>query len=90
MGHLITVATCSLNQCIFYFTSQILLAENLPGALDYDGNMRRILKAIELARDKGAKILNVPELAITGYGCLDHFLEGDLYARSKSTAYLPF
>ena len=49
------------------------------GALDYDGNLRRIGEAIQQAKSRGATILNVPELAITGYGCLDHFLEGDLY-----------
>ena len=49
------------------------------GALNYDGNLGRIVEAVREAKRRGAKIINVPELAITGYGCLDHFLEGDLY-----------
>ena len=53
------------------------------GALDYDGNYWRIVKAVRQAKGKGATIINVPELAVTGYGCLDHFLEGDLYVGSK-------
>lgn len=53
------------------------------GALDYDGNYWRIFDAIQDAKRKGATIINVPELAVTGYGCLDHFLEGDLYVVSK-------
>ncbi|KDE06383.1 hypothetical protein MVLG_03290 [Microbotryum lychnidis-dioicae p1A1 Lamole] len=57
----ITVATCSLNQW----------------ALDFDGNLERILESIRIAKQRGAKLRIGPELEITGYGCQDHFLEGD-------------
>ncbi|GAA99384.1 uncharacterized protein L969DRAFT_93843 [Mixia osmundae IAM 14324] len=66
MGHLITVATCSLNQW----------------ALDFDGNLERILESIRLAKERGAKLRVGPELEITGYGCFDHFLEGDTVLHS--------
>ncbi|KAI8084031.1 uncharacterized protein B0P05DRAFT_535923 [Gilbertella persicaria] len=63
MGHLITLATCSLNQW----------------ALDFEGNLERILTSIRIAKEKGAKLRVGPELEVTGYGCQDHFLEGDTY-----------
>lgn len=60
---LITLATCSLNQW----------------ALDYHGNRDRIIEAVKQAKGQGASLLVTPELSITGYGCLDHFLELDQY-----------
>lgn len=60
---LITLATCSLNQW----------------ALDYHGNRDRIIEAVSKAKEQGACLLITPELSITGYGCLDHFLELDNY-----------
>ncbi len=41
--------------------------------LDWDGNLTNILRAIEIARQSGAKLLCLPELCITGYGCEDTF-----------------
>jgi NAD+ synthase (glutamine-hydrolysing) len=41
--------------------------------LDWDGNRRRILGAIDAARAAGVNILCLPELCITGYGCEDAF-----------------
>lgn len=61
MGHLVTLATCSLNQW----------------ALDFTGNQARILESIEKAKAAGASLRIGPELEISGYGCLDHFLESD-------------
>ncbi|KZS94636.1 glutamine-dependent NAD synthetase with GAT domain-containing protein [Sistotremastrum niveocremeum HHB9708] len=69
MGHLITVATCSLNQW----------------ALDFDGNLERILSSIRIAKERGATLRVGPELEIPGYGCLDHFLEGDTVLHSWET-----
>jgi NAD+ synthase (glutamine-hydrolysing) len=63
MGHLITVATCSLNQWV----------------LDWEGNRNRIIESIQKAKAAGATLRVGPELEICGYGCLDHFLEEDLY-----------
>ncbi|GAA6053129.1 hypothetical protein JCM3770_002867 [Rhodotorula araucariae] len=65
-GGLITVATCSLNQ----------------HALDFDGNLDRILQSIRVAKERGAKLRIGPELEITAYGCQDHFLEGDTHLHS--------
>ena len=62
-GHLVTVATCNLNQW----------------ALDFDGNLKRILQSCTEARQKGASYRLGPELEICGYGCEDHFLESDTF-----------
>ncbi|ODV60364.1 glutamine-dependent NAD(+) synthetase, partial [Ascoidea rubescens DSM 1968] len=66
MVHYITVATCNLNQW----------------ALDFEDNRDRIVHSIKIAKQKGAKLRVGPELEITGYGCLDHFLENDIYLHS--------
>jgi NAD+ synthase (glutamine-hydrolysing) len=41
--------------------------------LDWDGNARRIVDAIGLAREAGVGVLCLPELCVTGYGCEDAF-----------------
>ena len=41
--------------------------------LDWAGNQRNILAAIEAARAAGRRVLCLPELCITGYGCEDAF-----------------
>ncbi|KFY71185.1 hypothetical protein V498_10160, partial [Pseudogymnoascus sp. VKM F-4517 (FW-2822)] len=46
-------------------------------ALDFEGNAQRILQSIKEAKAGGASLRICPELEITGYGCLDHFLESD-------------
>jgi NAD+ synthase (glutamine-hydrolysing) len=61
MGHLVTLTTCSLNQW----------------ALDFQGNADRILQSIKEAKATGSSLRIGPELEITGYGLLDHFLEAD-------------
>ena len=42
------------------------------------GNMERIIESIVIAKERGATVRVGPELEIPGYGCLDHFLEGEL------------
>ena len=42
-------------------------------ALDWPGNRRRIIEAIKIAKENEVKILCLPELCITGYGCEDVF-----------------
>ena len=42
--------------------------------LDWEGNRLNLAAAIKQARDSGAAILCLPELAVTGYGCEDAFL----------------
>uniref|UniRef100_A0A4W6CZ20 Glutamine-dependent NAD(+) synthetase n=1 Tax=Lates calcarifer TaxID=8187 RepID=A0A4W6CZ20_LATCA len=66
MGRKVTLATCSLNQW----------------ALDFEGNLERILKSIEIAKTNGAKYRLGPELEICGYGCADHFYESDTLLHS--------
>ncbi|KAF4214844.1 hypothetical protein CNMCM6805_007908 [Aspergillus fumigatiaffinis] len=66
MGHLVTLATCSLNQW----------------ALDFEGNAERIIESIRQAKLAGATLRVGPELEITGYGVLDGFLEGDTFLHS--------
>ncbi|KAI0072649.1 glutamine-dependent NAD(+) synthetase with GAT domain-containing protein [Panus rudis PR-1116 ss-1] len=51
-------------------------------ALDFEGNLQRILESIRIAKERGATLRVGPELEITGYGCLDHFLEGDTVLHS--------
>lgn len=60
-GQYVTVATCNLNQW----------------ALDFDGNMERILESCVRAKEAGASYRLGPELEIPGYGCEDHFYELD-------------
>lgn len=50
--------------------------------LDWDGNVHRIRDAIEQARAVDARILCLPELAITGYGCEDAFHSNALVQRA--------
>lgn len=66
MVHYITLATCNLNQW----------------ALDFEGNRDRIVESIKIAKSRNAKLRVGPELEITGYGCLDHFLENDTFHHS--------
>ncbi|EJD43706.1 glutamine-dependent NAD(+) synthetase with GAT domain-containing protein [Auricularia subglabra TFB-10046 SS5] len=51
-------------------------------ALDFDGNYERILASIRIAKERGAALRVGPELEIPGYGCYDHFLEGDTVLHS--------
>ncbi|KAJ5750721.1 hypothetical protein N7533_007749 [Penicillium manginii] len=71
MAPLITLATCALNQW----------------ALDFEGNLQRIKKSIIKAKEAGATLRVGPELEIPGYGCLDHFLENEIYDNSWESLY---
>ncbi len=66
MGRKATLATCTLSQW----------------AMDFDGNYKRILESIKIAKEKGAKFRLGPELEVPGYGCNDHFLESDTFLHS--------
>ena len=48
-------------------------------ALDFAGNYERILASCLEARRAGARYRLGPELEVTGYGCEDHFFEGDTF-----------
>jgi NAD+ synthase (glutamine-hydrolysing) len=60
------LATCNLNQW----------------ALDFEGNLQRIVVSIQRAKAAGARYRLGPELEIPGYGCEDAFLEGDTLRHS--------
>ncbi|HRJ28176.1 MAG TPA: NAD(+) synthase [Cyclobacteriaceae bacterium] len=49
---------------------------------DWENNTANILFAIQEAKNKNAKILCLPELCITGYGCEDTFLSEWLSAKA--------
>ncbi|WEW54696.1 glutamine-dependent NAD(+) synthetase [Emydomyces testavorans] len=51
-------------------------------ALDWEDNTARIIESIKRAKQAGAKLRVGPELEISGYDCLDHFLENDVYLHS--------
>ncbi|KAJ5267161.1 hypothetical protein N7478_009969 [Penicillium angulare] len=71
MAPLVTLATCALNQW----------------SLDFEGNLRRIKQSIIKAKEAGATLRVGPELEIPGYGCLDHFLETEVYDNSWDSLY---
>lgn len=50
--------------------------------LDWNGNTSNIIAAIEQAKSLHVKILCLPELSITGYGCEDTFLSNWLSERA--------
>ncbi|CAG9792072.1 unnamed protein product [Diatraea saccharalis] len=66
MGRKVTVAVCTLNQW----------------ALDFEGNLSRILQSVQEAKELGAMYRTGPELEICGYSCEDHFYESDTYLHS--------
>ncbi len=63
---LATLATCNLNQW----------------ALDFEGNLARIIESIRIGTEQGARYRLGSELEIPGYGCEDHFLEEDTFLHS--------
>ena len=60
------VAACALNQT----------------PLDWKGNTRRILQAVEQAKQQQADLVLLPELCLSGYGCEDYFLMPWLFERA--------
>lgn len=59
MSAVTIIASCALNQW----------------ALDFTGNLERILRSIAIAAEQGARIRTGPELEVCGFACNDHFLE---------------
>jgi len=66
MGHKVVLAVSTLNQW----------------ALDFTGNLERIITSIILAKEAGARYRSGPELEISGYSCEDHFYESDTLLHS--------
>ena len=50
--------------------------------LDWRGNTKRIVVAINMAKEEGVSLLCLPELCITGYGCEDALFSPDLQNRA--------
>lgn len=50
--------------------------------LDWSGNLRRSTAAVEEARSQGARLLLLPELCLTGYGCEDAFHSAHIAERA--------
>ena len=50
--------------------------------MDWEGNRLNLIAAIAQAREAGASILCLPELAVSGYGCEDSFLSPGVGARA--------
>lgn len=48
---------------------------------DYGGNVNRILRVIEQARDEGTQLCVLPEVAVQGYTSQDWFLDRDIACR---------
>lgn len=65
-AHLVRMAVGTLNQW----------------AMDFKGNADRIISSIKDASIVGACILALPELAVSGYSCQDHFLEREMFELS--------
>lgn len=69
MGRLATVAVSCLNQW----------------SLDFDGNKRRILESIEIAKQFNATYRSGPELEICGYSCEDRSYLHRIVCLNKDT-----
>jgi NAD+ synthase (glutamine-hydrolysing) len=54
--------------------------------LDWEGNYLRIKSAISEAEAEGVKVLCLPEMCLTGYGCEDQFLAP--FTETKAIEYL--
>jgi NAD+ synthase (glutamine-hydrolysing) len=55
--------------------------------IHWENNLKNIRYAISEAKDQGVKILCLPELCLTGYGCEDLFLSD--WIAKKAISYLP-
>ena len=62
----ITISSCNLSQW----------------SLDFVGNKDRIIQAVQKAKLDGSRLLVTPELSVTGYACLDEFLNQDTSTHS--------
>jgi len=72
-------------------TLRIALSQINPTVGDLDGNFERIAAAIERARQQGADLLALPEMAITGYPPEDLLLKPSFIDRAleRTRALLP-
>lgn len=61
----------------------IAIAQMRSNPGDIKGNYERIVENIEIAKDKGAKIVVFPELTLPGYNSMDLFLEKGFIEENK-------
>jgi NAD+ synthase (glutamine-hydrolysing) len=69
LSNKVKIGTCNLNQW----------------ALDFDGNLERIMRSIRESKEQGCRFRVGPELEISGYSCEDHFRELDTYLHSDQS-----
>ena len=50
--------------------------------LDWQHNSANVRQAIQVARDRGAVVVCLPELCLTGYGCEDAFHAANTHQRA--------
>lgn len=50
--------------------------------IDWEANLRRVVAAIDAAREAGARLVCLPELCLNGYGCEDLYFAKHLRQRS--------
>ncbi len=50
--------------------------------IDWEANLRRVVAAIDSARDAGARLVCLPELCLCGYGCEDLYFAEHLRVRA--------
>lgn len=60
-----------------FVTVSVATLPSVP--LDFKGNCDRIKQSICIAKEAGATLRTGPELEVSGYGCLDHFHEVNLF-----------
>ena len=53
--------------------------------LDWERNKNNIIDALRQAKKEGVIVLCLPEMAITGYGCEDHFLSEQVITTAWET-----
>ena len=53
--------------------------------LDWEGNLRACVRAVDSARGAGADLVCLPELCLSGYGCEDVFYAGWLAPRAEES-----
>lgn len=51
--------------------------------LDWDGNLARVVAAVEAAREQGSSLVCLPELCLTGYACEDAFFSPFVWKTSQ-------
>ncbi|GMR47722.1 hypothetical protein PMAYCL1PPCAC_17917, partial [Pristionchus mayeri] len=67
----------SLQMSGFHRRTRLAVCTLNNWALDFTGNLERIIKTCHESFTQGARLRLGPELEVPGYGCADHFFERD-------------